>query len=151
MDDKQQKGIYFDLDSKLLERYYPKKDWHNAYKDVRLFLEKEGFEHIQGSGYHSKDPLSEVKVMAIIHRMIKAMPWLEQCVNVCTISDVPITTDITHVFRRTKDIERTKNDRDQGITWADWKSQIMKEREYNKTGIVEKKTIKQNLQNKNNR
>lgn len=51
MDSTQKKGIHFDLDTETLKKYYPKGDWHNAYYDVRLYFEKNGFEHIQGSGY----------------------------------------------------------------------------------------------------
>lgn len=52
MDSLQRKGINFDLNTQALKEYYPKGDWHNAYADVRDFFEANGFEHIQGSGYH---------------------------------------------------------------------------------------------------
>ena len=50
MDSTQRKGINFDLDTEALKEHYPKGDWHNAYYDVRTYFEKNGFEHIQGSG-----------------------------------------------------------------------------------------------------
>lgn len=52
MNDNLKKGIYFDLDTARLKEVYKNGDWHNAYYELRSFLEKEGFEHIQGSGYH---------------------------------------------------------------------------------------------------
>ena len=89
MDSLQRKGINFDLNTQALKEYYPKGDWHNAYADVRDFFEANGFEHIQGSGYHSVEAMSEAKAMAVIYQMTKEFPWLNYCVNVCTISDVP--------------------------------------------------------------
>lgn len=55
MDSAQRKGIHFDLDTESLKRYYPKGDWHNACYVVRSYFEKNGFEHIQGSGLLEKD------------------------------------------------------------------------------------------------
>lgn len=43
------KGINFDPDTEALKKHYTTGDWHNAYYDIRNFLEKNGFEHIQGS------------------------------------------------------------------------------------------------------
>lgn len=54
MDSLQRKGINFDLNTEALKQYYPKENWNNAYYDVRYFFETHGFEHIQGSGYHSQ-------------------------------------------------------------------------------------------------
>lgn len=98
MDSSLRKGINFDLDTQALQKHYPKGDWHHAYDDIRNFFVKNGFEHIQGSGYHSKEAMSEAKAMAVIYKMIKAMTWLNGCVRVCTISDVPELYDISHVF-----------------------------------------------------
>lgn len=100
MDSTQRKGINFDLDTEVLKEHYPKGDWHNAYCDVRSYFEKNGFEHIQGSGYHSTKEMSEIKAMAVIYRMTKEIPWLNYCVSVCMISDVPELYDISHVFER---------------------------------------------------
>jgi hypothetical protein len=36
--------------------------------------------------------------MRIIKGMIKAHPWLNHCVRVCTIADVPVTFDISYMF-----------------------------------------------------
>ena len=44
--------------------------------------------------------MSEAKAMAVIYQMTKEIPWLNYCVSVCTISDVPELYDISHVFER---------------------------------------------------
>lgn len=103
MDNSLRKGINFDLDTAALQEYYPKGDWHNACYDVRIYFQKNGFEHIQGSGYHSLNQMSEAKAMAVIYRMTKEIPWLNYCVSICTIADVPELFDISHVFQERQD------------------------------------------------
>ena len=98
--DSAKKGINLDLDTEALKRHYTKGDWHKAYYEVRNHFEKNGFEHIQGSGYHSLMPMSEASAMAVIYQMTKKFPWINYCVSVCTISDVPETFYIAHVFVR---------------------------------------------------
>lgn len=44
--------------------------------------------------------MSEADAMSIIFVMTEKFPWLNHCVNVCTISDVPETYDISYVFAR---------------------------------------------------
>ena len=100
MDSTQRKGINFDLDTEALQYHYPKGDWHNAYYNVRTYLEKNGFEHIQGSGYHSAEAMSEARAMSVVYKMTKEFSWLNYCVRICTISDVPELYDISHVFMR---------------------------------------------------
>ena len=92
------KGINFDLNTQSLKKYYLKGDWHNAYYDIRTFFEKNEFEHIQGSGYHSKTAMSESKAMSVIYAMSKELDWINGCVNVCTISDVPELYNSSYVF-----------------------------------------------------
>lgn len=100
MNRNQKKGINFDLDTEALKKRYTNGDWHNAYYDVRNFFVKNGFEHIQGSGYHSLIPMWESDVMTIVYQMTKEFPWINYCVSVCTLADVPDAFDISHVFAR---------------------------------------------------
>jgi virulence-associated protein VapD len=88
------------MDTKALEKYYPKKSWRNAYDDVKNFLISKDFEHEQGSGYHSVKPMRRAKAMRVIREMIKKHPWLNQCVRICTISDVPVMFDISYMFEK---------------------------------------------------
>lgn len=112
MDSAQKKRINFDLDTEALKKYYPGRDWHNAYYDVRSYFEKNGFEHIQGSGYHSVSPMSEIKAMAVLYQMTKELPWLNFCVRICTISDVPELYDISYVFAERRGKERRSHEPD---------------------------------------
>lgn len=55
---------------------------------------------LQGSGYHSTQPMSEAKAMFVVYQMLKKLSWLRGCVSICTISDVPELYDISHVFAK---------------------------------------------------
>ena len=58
------KAINFDLDTKKLREFH-QKGITQAYTDIRNFLESMGFEHRQGSGYVSKEPMRYATVDAI--------------------------------------------------------------------------------------
>ena len=48
---KQYKAFNFDLSVRALQENYPGTNYRQAYQDIRQFLEDNGFEHRQGSGY----------------------------------------------------------------------------------------------------
>jgi len=93
------KAFTFDLDTKALQKYYPKGDWHNAYSDIKNFFARNNIEHIQGSAYHSKEPMAKYHAVSVINDLTKEFPWLNHCMKVCTINIVPKEYDVTHVFR----------------------------------------------------
>ncbi len=69
-----------------------------AYDDVKVFLTGKGFEHEQGSGYHSIFPMLQSDAIDIVTEMLDIYPWLHKCVRICTIADVPVTYDLTPLF-----------------------------------------------------
>ena len=102
------KGIYFDLNIKSLQKFYPKSNWLQAYSDIRNYLEVHNFEHIQGSGYHSLISMSEPAAMVIIFAMYKKFPWLQPCVSICIISDIPTIYDVSILFAlQTEDFQNS--------------------------------------------
>ena len=102
------KGLYFDLDTSALKKHYPKGDWHQAYFDIRHYLETHKFEHIQGSGYHSCLPMEETTAMKIAFSMYNFFPWLQSCVSICIISDIPTVYDVSILFAlQTEDFQNS--------------------------------------------
>jgi virulence-associated protein VapD len=97
-------GIHFDLDTKALETYYPKSSWRSAYEDIKLFLKIKGFEHEQGSGYHSMAPMSQAEAVRVLDQLLVAHPWLHKCVRVCTVADIPEMFDFSTMFDKDADI-----------------------------------------------
>ena len=75
------KFINFDLDTKALKEFYPGKDYRAAYSKIKVFMENNGFEHKQSSGYISIKPMKESQINKIILRMVHQFPWLSKCVN----------------------------------------------------------------------
>ena len=89
------KVIHFDLDTNALKEHYDKdrpkderRDWHNAYYDIRSFLETNGFVHRQGSGYESADVLTLYECVDLIIDMCKTFRWLKSCVNKLDVSEI---------------------------------------------------------------
>ena len=81
------KALNFDLDTKKYEEYTGKKA-PTAYDKIKSFLKKNGFEHRQGSGYVSKEPLNDGKVFAIIQSMSIEFDWLKECVKQIDVTNI---------------------------------------------------------------
>ena len=93
------KAINFDLDTKKLKLYYPNKHWRQAYRDIRHFLKKAGFVHRQGSGYRSNQPFDFLDVHLIIQDMSKKLPWIQDCVSVCDVTEIGDTYSLISSFK----------------------------------------------------
>lgn len=91
------KAINFDLDIAALREHYPNRNYLYAYKNISRFLEKEGFEHRQWSGYVSKEPLSDMQTHKILDAMFEKYVWLEQCVKKVDITNIGRTYDYLKV------------------------------------------------------
>ncbi|MFQ6791644.1 MAG: hypothetical protein ACLRT4_02545 [Thomasclavelia sp.] len=66
---KSRKAINFDLNDNLLKRNYPSKSYRNAWRDIKGYLVKNGFNHRQYSGYVSQDCIEMSEVAHIIGMM----------------------------------------------------------------------------------
>ena len=76
-----QKMINFDLDQAKLKQFYPGKDHTYAYRQMGMFLKKNGFEHSQGSGYVSKEPLYQFDIDRLVVELIYKYNWLSECIK----------------------------------------------------------------------
>lgn len=73
------KQITFDIDTKVAKAILGKNNYIKVYYDIREFLEKEGWEHIEGSVYMSQIPMSNMKVLKTLDAMIIEHPYLTKC------------------------------------------------------------------------
>ena len=78
------KALNFDLDTKK----YAGKHSPTAYAEIKRFLQKNDFEHRQGSGYISKNSLSDGKIFAIIQNMSMELKWLRNCVEQIDVTNI---------------------------------------------------------------
>ncbi len=81
------KAINFDIDTKKYEEYV-KRPSPVAYRKIRNFLYKNGFEHRQGSGYVSKNTLDDRNIIAIITKLSMDFNWLKYCVKEIDVTNV---------------------------------------------------------------
>ena len=89
------KQITFDLSQDALRQHYPRKEinqdpqfFKRAYKDIRQFMEANGFERRQYSVYVSAEKLTALDVAVLTQRMAEEMPWLRQCVKEITATNI---------------------------------------------------------------
>lgn len=72
---KSRKALNFDINSNLLRKYYPSKNYRRGWKDIKAFLENSGFIHRQYSGYVSKDDIAITDVIYLAKEMSKRLTW----------------------------------------------------------------------------
>lgn len=89
------KQISFDLSQDALKRYYPHKEtgqdsqfFKRAYKDIRRFMEANGFERRQYSVYVSLQQRTSLDVALLAQRMGEPLPWLRLCVKDITVTNI---------------------------------------------------------------
>ena len=89
------KEITFDLSQEALRQHYPRKEtaqdpqfFKRAYKDIRRFMEANGFERRQYSVYVSRSELTALDVAILTQRMAEQLPWLRLCVKEITATNI---------------------------------------------------------------
>ena len=92
------KAINFDLDTNALKEIYPGKDYKQAYRDIKSFMLKNGFEHRQWSGYLSIKPMSMSEVSQITLDLSRKFAWLKDCVNRFDVTNVGKSFDFTELI-----------------------------------------------------
>lgn len=80
------KAINFDIKQDLLDIYYPKSN-SNAYYDIKKFMLNNGFEHIQGSGYVSKNKLDVDNIYDILQNLKNEYPWSIVCIEKIEVTE----------------------------------------------------------------
>ncbi len=94
----QKKQIAFDIDTSVA-RAILGSNYTKVYSDIRRYLEGNGFEHIQGSVYVSKKPMSAVAVTLNINGLLKKYPYLSKCVRDMTQTNVSNVSDLSALFQ----------------------------------------------------
>lgn len=75
-------AVSFDIDTNCLNKHYPQETYHNAYNDIRKFMEGNGFEWQQGSMYFGQpDRITAVTCVTVVQQMAKHFAWFKTCVK----------------------------------------------------------------------
>lgn len=94
----QKKQIAFDIDTSVA-RAILGGNYTKVYSDIRRYLECNGFEHIQGSVYVSKKPMSAVVVTLTINGLLNKFPYISKCVRDMTQTNVGNVSDLSLLFQ----------------------------------------------------
>lgn len=74
-------AIAFDLDTSVSKESYHNASWQNAYNDVKLSLEKHGFERMQGSVCFGDETVDAVTCVLAVQAMTKEFNWFGPAVR----------------------------------------------------------------------
>ena len=92
------KALYFDLKIKDLEKYYSLTNPKGSYSEIQGFLNENGFEHEQYSGYHSAQATTDMNVFTVIKNMHIQFPWLRKCVSKFEVTNIGENSDLIKMF-----------------------------------------------------
>lgn len=92
------KQITFDLDTKQLEKYYPKKAWNKAYDKISDYMKKCDFRWVQGTVYVSEKPISSREITYILQDLVHKYPRLNLCMRDCRSANIYREYDKNYLF-----------------------------------------------------
>ena len=95
------KAVNFDLNDNLLKKYYLSKSYKNAWRDIKMYLINNQFEHRQYFGYVSINEIDVVEVGNIIGKMSRKWTWLSKSV---------MQFDVTNVGEEYSFLEKIENE-----------------------------------------
>lgn len=94
----QKKQIAFDIDTKVAKAILGD-NYTRIYRDIRSYLEDNGFTHIQGSVYMSDKPMSTLVVTLKINGLLQKHPYISKCVRDMTQTNVTSVSDLSALFQ----------------------------------------------------
>ena len=106
--DKIRRAINFDLHGNSLEQYFSESNPNDAYRVLGKFFHDNGFEHRQGSGYVSKEPLTKAEVVRIVDKLNEQFPWLEKCTSCTDVTNIGKTYDMEKMLKQRKGLFSAK-------------------------------------------
>ena len=83
------RAINFDLDTKELLKHF--KNTHQAYSAIKVFMEDNGFEHRQYSGYVSREPISEFSAISVTEKLNQKFKWLKDCIQKYDVTEISLS------------------------------------------------------------
>lgn len=101
------KAINFDLDTHKLRTVYGEEtNYTAAYHDIERFFNKLDFEHRQGSGYCSKNKLSDMDIFYSAEDMNRTLPWMKDCVKNIDVTDIGPVYSLNFIFESDAEVEQ---------------------------------------------
>lgn len=113
------KAINFDIDTKVYQSMTQKHP-SNAYYEIRHFLETNGFEHRQGSGYVSITTVTDADINILINKMSLTFEWLKHCVKQFDVTNVGRQYSMLNNIRSVNDNEILEIEKDISSSFDDF-------------------------------
>lgn len=79
------KAVFFDMDTKEMRKHF--RFISVGYWKVRKELRAQGFEHVQGSAYVHKAPMTQYEAYDAMRQVIANQPWMLSCLNDLKLAD----------------------------------------------------------------
>lgn len=92
------KQITFDLDTNVLKEIHGKKSYTKGYSDIKSFMEKNDFKHIEGSVYSSVKTMNNQEVLDLIDSLKEEYEYLDKCVRDMHMTDIGETHSLGGQF-----------------------------------------------------
>jgi virulence-associated protein VapD len=95
------KAFNFDLVDAELKKVYPagERSYKNGYRDIKKFMERQGFIHHQGSGYYSAGVMDIVDITTLLEKMVDEMPWICECMRDLRVANYVQDRNLTHMVK----------------------------------------------------
>lgn len=104
------KTFHFTLDEIRPKALYPS-DAPTGYKralaKIRSFLEPNGFEHTQYSGYESTSGMSYYQAYSILKNLQNEFQWFQECAKAATLTGIGRHHGVLQHFARSMDIKES--------------------------------------------
>lgn len=85
------KAFHFDLDVNKLREVYPSEHptaYNVAWSKIKAFMESNGFEHSQYSGYVSVRDIDYDRAYQLIDKLCDTYPWFGECVQAVALTEI---------------------------------------------------------------
>lgn len=92
------KQVSFDIDTNVAKKILGEQSYTKIYADIRRFMEKEGWKHIEGSVYMSGHPMINGDILYMIEEIKVKYPYLEKCVREIHQADVSNVHSLNQYF-----------------------------------------------------
>lgn len=94
---KERKQLMFDLETKVCAQILGR-NYRKVYDDIERYLVKNGFTHLQGSGYVSEREFSDRETVLLLRHLIAKYPYLSKCFRDIRTADITSLNSINHHF-----------------------------------------------------
>lgn len=91
------KAFHFDLDEEKLKALYPsesKTGYKGAWSKIQAFMESNGFEHTQYSGYEFVQGMEYADAYTVLDNLQGKFPWFKDCAKVATLTNIGKRHDV---------------------------------------------------------